>query len=139
MKKKIYIAGSFSNEEERTELERLIDETRLIHQDDDIYVPMEHLVPGGNEKDANGNFVMDNREWAYRVYEMDKKAIDECDEMIALYRGRYSGTGTAWEIGYAHALGKKIILHISDNADVASLMILNSANVVISNKFNEQK
>ena len=136
---KIYIAGSFSTEEERRELLDLIELTKKSHPDSEVYVPMDHVVPGGNLKDSDGNYIMDNREWGWRVFEMDKKAIDACDEVIALYRGRYSGTGTAWELGYAYGTGKKITLHVSKNVKQTSLMVINCADVTVSETEFEQK
>jgi hypothetical protein len=40
-------------------------------------------------------------EWARKLFEMDRQAIDECDAVLTLYYGNYSDTGTAWECGYA--------------------------------------
>lgn len=136
---KIYIAGSFANAEERKELLNLIDEVRKQHPGAELFIPMEHFVPGGNDKDENGNWIMPNDVWGHKVYEMDKKGLDECDEVVALYRGRISGTGTAWEIGYACGIGKKVTVYVSKKVEVASVMIMNSANIVINHSNCEQK
>ena len=108
--KKIYIAGSFSNDVEREQLNTMINTVREENPDAELFIPMLGFIPGGNDKDENGEYIMPNYVWARAVFTMDVDAIDSCDEVIALYRGRYSGTGTAWEIGMAYSLNKKIVL-----------------------------
>ena len=46
----IYIAGSFSNEQEKKDIYSLIDKVRKIHPNSELFIPMEHFVEGGNEK-----------------------------------------------------------------------------------------
>lgn len=134
----IYIAGSFSTQEEKDQLNRMIEEVKKKYPDRNLFIPMEHFVPGGNDKDENGNYLMPNDVWARKVFEMDKFALDQSSLVVALYRGRYSGTGTAWEIGYAYAMNIPVILYIPDNVDSNSLMIINSASRIIG-KINNQK
>lgn len=43
------------------------------------------------------------------IFENDKRAIDECDLVVANLNGVITDDGTAWELGYAHARGKYII------------------------------
>ncbi|HAV91223.1 MAG TPA: nucleoside 2-deoxyribosyltransferase, partial [Eubacterium sp.] len=40
----------------------------------------------------------------------DVRGIDACDVVVALYYGGYSDSGTAWEIGYAHASHKPVVV-----------------------------
>ena len=134
----IYIAGSFSTKEEKERLNRLIEEVRKEYPNHQLYIPMEHFVPRGNDKDENGNYIMPNNIWAKKVFKMDVTAIESSDFMIALYNGRYSGTGTAWEIGYAYGIGLPVILYISEDAEDSSLMVVNSAFKVIGNINNQQ-
>ena len=137
--KKIYIAGSFSNDVEREQLNTMIDTVRKENPDAELFIPMLGFIPGGNDKDENGEYTMPNYVWARAVFTMDVNAIDRCDEVIALYRGRYSGTGTAWEIGYAYAKNKPITVYIPGGVDQTSLMVINSASKVISESEYEQK
>jgi nucleoside 2-deoxyribosyltransferase len=43
------------------------------------------------------------------IFENDKRAIDECDLVVANLNGVLTDDGTAWELGYAYARGKFII------------------------------
>lgn len=123
----IYIAGSFSTNEEKAELETMIDTVRRMYPNEDLFIPMEHVIPGGNDKDANGNYIMPNDIWGRKVFEMDLNALDQCDTVANLYRGRLSGTGTAWELGYAYAKGKRIMQFIAKDTKIVSLMCYNCA------------
>ena len=128
---KIYIAGPFFTKEECHELEEMIQYVRELYPNSELFIPKEHFIPDGE--------TMPNDVWAKKVFDMDVNAIDNSEMIIALYRGRYSGTGTAWEIGYGYANKIPITLYVPDNTDTTSLMIVNSAtNVISDNKF-EQK
>lgn len=137
---KIYVAGPFFSDQERNDIKRMISYIQQTNPRADLFIPMEHFVPGGNARDEQGRYVMNNAEWGRRVFDMDVAGIDECDEMYVLYYGLYSDTGTAWETGYAFAKGMPITLFVpNDDINVSSLMIHNSARVVIANKLIEQK
>ncbi len=92
---KIYIAGPLSNKEERKILEK-IDKicknkcirTFLPHRDCGLYK---------NKKDLK------------KISETDVKEIHKCDILIGVLNGICVGAGTAWEMGYAEAIGKKVI------------------------------
>ena len=43
------------------------------------------------------------------IFANDRRAIDECDVVVASLNGLTTDDGTAWEVGYAYALGKPII------------------------------
>lgn len=43
------------------------------------------------------------------IFHNDKRGIDECDVVVASLNGIITDDGTAWELGYAYALGKPII------------------------------
>ena len=54
-------------------------------------------------------------EWAQKVFEKDVEAINKCDCMLYISRGRMSSAGSNWEQGYAYALKKRIVvLQIED-------------------------
>lgn len=135
----IYIAGSFSNKEEREELEQMISIVRGMYPDEELFIPMEHFVPGGNEKDENGNYIMPNDVWGRKVFEMDIDGLNQCNTVANLYRGRISGTGTAWELGYAYATGKRILQFIANDTEIVSVMCYNCADEHYGKKDVEQK
>lgn len=43
------------------------------------------------------------------IFENDRRAIDECDLVVASLNGIITDDGTAWELGYAYAKGKHLI------------------------------
>lgn len=67
------------------------------------------------------------------IFENDKRAIDECDVVVANLNGLTTDDGTAWELGYAYANQKYLIgLHTDWRArfehEVVNLMIETSLN-----------
>ena len=67
----------------------------------DVFSPRENEVREGN---------VGNPVWSKATFHNDKKAIDWCDCVVMLYWGNYSDSGTAWECGYAYAVGKSVIV-----------------------------
>lgn len=116
---KIYVAGPFFNEKERISLSYMISRIKSIYPKANLFIPMEHEIPGGVE--------MPNSVWAKKVFDMDVRAIEESDMVIAMYTGHYSDTGTVWEMGFAHALGKPVVGFIPSWAQTedVSLMVMN--------------
>jgi nucleoside 2-deoxyribosyltransferase len=43
------------------------------------------------------------------IFDNDRDAIDRCDLVVASLNGLTTDDGTAWELGYAYALGKPIV------------------------------
>ena len=118
----IYLAGPFFNEYE-VDLNRQASEI-LKNRGFSVFVPQEHFVPNGEN--------MPNDEWGEAVFKMDRDAIQDCKYVVAIYHGMYSDSGTAWEIGYAYALKKKIlVVCITENK--SSLMIVNGCASVVDN------
>jgi len=137
---KIYIAGPFFSEQERVDLKRMIHYIQQTNPGAELFIPMEHFVPGGDARDEHGEYVMNNAEWGRRVFELDLEGMKDCNELYVLYYGLYSDTGTAWEVGYAYAKNIPITLFVpSEEVKLSSVMIHNSAKVVIANKILEQK
>ncbi len=72
----------------------------------------ESLCPLDNEVD------LQNPNASKIIFDANFKMIKECDAVLANmepFRGPSIDVGTAWEIGAAKALGKKIILYNSTN------------------------
>lgn len=120
---KLYLASPFFNEDELKFYRRAVEKLRLFGYD--VFVPQEHSIEDAWE--------MSNEDWAYAVCNMDMEAIEICDVVIVLNFGLYSDSGTAWEAGYAKALGKRVVQVLcgGDNT-VYSLMMLSSADKIIT-------
>lgn len=113
---KIYLASPLFTEFERENVKAVA--SYLRSKGHSVYVPMEHSIE--NAWDYS------NHEWAQMVFDEDVKAIRECDEVHCIYYGLYSDSGTAWECGFAYALGKPVELIDQSNNEV-SLMVVNGA------------
>ena len=121
--RKIYLASPFFSEEELTVYKEVIDILRKL-KDVEVFVPMEHEIKNGME--------MKNKVWANKVFETDRCALYESDYVFVLNFGMYSDSGTAWEAGYAFALGKKVFqVCCGENSDY-SLMMINGCTHVIT-------
>lgn len=117
---KIYMAGAFFRPETKSKIDSYAaDFRRLGH---DVYVPQEHTVPNAWD--------MSQEDWAKEVFKMDIDAIQDCDMVYAIYDGLYSDSGTAWEIGYAYALGKHIAIIVNENVKDMSIMPFVSADFI---------
>ena len=127
---RIYFAGPLFTQEDKKINEYLAFQLRS-DKDNQVYLPQEYKV-----KDAEK---LPNGDWAQKVNEHDMKMLEQCDMVIAIVRGgKASDDGTAFEIGYAAALGKRIWIY-ADEREPISLMFLNE-NIHIfrsSTLFNE--
>ena len=63
------------------------------------------------------------------------KLLEEADIIIALVDD--NDTGTAYEIGYAHAVNKPVILISKENCSSANAMLIGSAKVLIDQVLEE--
>ena len=117
---KIYLASPFFLSHERKRVEKVVDFFRDMGHE--VYVPMEHEVENA--------WSLSNKDWGKAVFEEDIKAIRECDWVVAILSyGMSDDAGTCWEIGFAHALEKKIILVIDNR--LQSLMTMSCADRII--------
>ena len=110
----IYLASPFF---EPKELE-LVRQTEKILEERGFHVfsPQQHEYRGAE---------IGSRVWAEEIFKMDRDAIRACDVLLAVYHGGYGDTGTAWECGYACAIGKPVVVvHVGEDAN---LMITESA------------
>ncbi|MEM3484410.1 MAG: nucleoside 2-deoxyribosyltransferase [Candidatus Methanomethyliaceae archaeon] len=57
------------------------------------------------------------------------RLLESCDVVLALLD--YNDTGTAFEVGYAHAVGKPVILISSGECSSANAMLLGAGKAVI--------
>lgn len=119
---KIYMAGAFFRPETKSKIDSYAVGFRRLGYD--VFVPQEHTVPNAWE--------MSQEDWAREVFKMDIAAIQECDMIFVVYDGLYSDSGTAWEIGYAYALGKHIAINVNENVSDMSIMPFASADFIES-------
>ena len=82
----------------------------------EVYAPVEHSIPNAWD--------YPNDEWGLMVFESDINAINDADVLVLLSYGRKQTAGSAWEAGYAFAMGKKVIV-VEMNDEIASLMVSN--------------
>lgn len=94
----IYLASPFFNDIEREALSYA--ESTLRKRGFEVFSPREHEIRG---------LEPGSTDWCEEVFRLDRDAIDACDTVVVIYHGNYSDSGTAWECGYAHGKGKKIV------------------------------
>lgn len=117
---KVYLASPFFNEEENKYYKKMIETLR--NDGHKVFVPKEHTIPNAWD--------LSNAVWAENVFAVDILGIQKCDVVVVLNFGMYSDSGTAWECGYAYALGKKVVNVLCGEGDF-SLMMLNGCNTYI--------
>lgn len=123
-KTKIYIAGPFFKPGERDRIEKIRDlfNNDPFFSDYDLFFPMDHKIKNGEN--------MNNWDWGKAVFDMDVKALEQSDIVVAIYDKHYSDSGTAWELGYAYGLGIPIILLCTDLTADNSIMPLCAASKI---------
>lgn len=101
---KIYLAGPCDSENRSL----MVTAAKLLRKYNlEVYCPFELKIENAWD--------YPQEEWAQKVFEADVKAINECDCMLYISRGRMSSAGSNWEQGYAYALKKRIVvLQIED-------------------------
>ena len=99
--------------------ERIASLAEVLRQEGySVFVPMEHEIDNAWD--------MPQHEWSKKVFDADIKAIHNSAAVVAIYNGLYSDSGTAFEMGYAHALGKDIYVVPYLETKEVSLMIKNA-------------
>lgn len=121
---KVYLASPFFNDEENKYYEKMI--KMLRNEGHKVFVPKEHEIPNAWD--------LPNALWGESVFAVDILGIQKCDVVVVLNHGMYSDSGTAWECGYAYALGKDVVNVLCGEGNF-SLMMLNGCNTYI--KFDD--
>lgn len=85
-----------------------------------------HFSPRLNEPDM---IELHSMEWRKVIYANNVKAINHSDYVLAIYDDEDSGT--MWEIGYAAAIGKPIIVIKFDPNKPVNTMIAESAHAIV--------
>ncbi|MEM5797713.1 MAG: nucleoside 2-deoxyribosyltransferase [Candidatus Aenigmatarchaeota archaeon] len=90
-----------------------------------------------DEKELIKKGELSGKDWTYKIYALNKEFLDKSDIVVAVLDGSDVDSGTAWEIGYSIAKGKKVIgiktdgrLHGKDQ--IVNLMIQESVKIVRS-------
>lgn len=117
---KVYLASPFFNDEENKYYEKMI--KMLRDEGHKVFVPKEHEIPNAWD--------LPNALWGESVFAVDILGIQKCDVVVVLNHGMYSDSGTAWECGYAYALGKDVVNVLCGEGNF-SLMMLNGCNTYI--------
>ena len=120
--KRVYLAASFAytDKEQKKKRCEAIDEvvTTLKLKGLDVYVPHEMKIPNA------WDYTM--QEWGLMVFSRDVAEIDKSDLVVMLSWGKENNAGAAWEVGYAFAKGKKVVVVAMSEAP-QSLMVLHGS------------
>lgn len=118
--KKIYLAAPFFNESEIARVDKV--KEILRNKGLEVFVPMEHQNP---------QFEFGSMEWRKATFKNDVDHIDWADLVVAIIaNGNYDDSGTAWELGYAYATNKPVIL-VNPTGETINLMIADSLHALI--------
>lgn len=119
--KKVYLASPFFNDIEIERVDKVkavLDKLGL-----DVFSPKEHQNP---------EYEFGSREWRAVTFKNDVDHIDWCDIVVAIIsQGNYDDSGTAWELGYAYATGKPVVL-VNLTGETINLMIADSLHALIT-------
>ena len=119
--KKVYLASPFFDD---AELERVNKVKEILDSKGlDVFSPKEH---------QNEHLEFGSIEWRKATFENDVKHIDWCDVVVAIIcKGNYDDSGTAWELGYAYATNKPVVL-VNITGETINLMIADSIHALIT-------
>lgn len=118
---KIYLASPFFDEVEVKRMETVRDILR--EKKLDVFVPNEH---------QHKELEFGSMEWRKATFNSDVSAIDEADIVVAVNsKGNYDDAGTMWEIGYAYATKKPVVL-VNLTGDTINLMIADSLHALVT-------
>lgn len=131
MAQRIYLAGPFFSDEQIARLHKVRDLLTANPTVGFIYEPAENQQQEIVNKYPSMEEAMHSKEWQSATYRADVQAIHQADAIVATLDFDYeSGNllpdpGTIYEIGYAQALGKPVILVQSTNIgeDPLNLML----------------
>ena len=119
--KKVYLASPFFDD---AELERVDKVKEILDLKGlEVFSPKEH---------QNEHLEFGSIEWRKATFDNDVKHIDWCDVVVAIIcKGNYDDSGTAWELGYAYATNKPVVL-VNITGETINLMIADSIHALIT-------
>jgi len=107
--KRVYLASPFFNEKEVAKLEQV--EAVLAEKGLQVFSPVRNPIDKQVE--------VGSRQWSIETFMKDIKYIKWSEIVVGIYHGNYSDSGTAWELGYAFATGKPVIvIHVGENSNL---------------------
>jgi len=120
---RVYLAAPLFSEAERTYNSRI---AALLR---------ENLFEVNLPQDAGDDSAARDTDVHERLFSTNVLALERADIVVAIIDGADADSGTAWEMGYAHALGKPIIALRTDfrrvgTSEKVNLMLEQSATVV---------
>ena len=117
--KRIYLASPFFNDNELLDMVKVLGTLR--NKGLNVFSPYEN---------QNKQLEFASDPWREATFNSDVSNIDSADIVVAIANGNYMDSGTAWEIGYAYANKKPIIL-VNLNKEPVNLMISDSIHAYI--------
>ena len=117
---KVYLASPFFNDKEVKDMEDV--KNILREKGLDVFAPFEN---------QNKHLEFGSMEWREATFKSDMDAIYDCDVMVAILDGNYSDSGSAFECGVCHQIGKPLIIVNLHNKEI-NLMIAQSLHAVIN-------
>lgn len=126
-KTKVYLAAPWFTEKQEEIYNKVVRQLRRNPMFE-LLLPRDFVMEDGH--------AMPNDEWALAVYNHDKSLLDKADFVYAIDWGFNSDAGTAWEIGYACAKNKPVIIVRPREVDVASLMIAGGSLVTMDEELH---
>ena len=119
--KKVYLSSPFFDD---AYLERVKKVQEILNSKGlDVFSPKEH---------QNEHLEFGSIEWRKATFENDVKHIDWCDVVVAIIcKGNYDDSGTAWELGYAYATNKPVVL-VNITGETINLMIADSLHALVT-------
>lgn len=124
---RIYLAAPLFSEAERTYNSRI---AALLRENFfEVFLPQE----AGDDSAARDHIEHE------RLFSANVQALDRADIVVAIIDGADADSGTAWEMGYAHASGKPVVAFRTDfrwvgRSERVNLMLERSATVVTTSE-----
>ena len=123
---RVYLAAPLFSEAERS-YNALVADTLKKHCFE-VFLPQE----------SGDNHAVRGRDEHRRIFAKNRRAIREADIVVAIIEGADADSGTAWEMGYAAALGKRVIALRTDFRMTGSHervnLMLEEASTVVTDK-----
>lgn len=133
MSQRVYLAGPFFSD---AQIERLDKVNALLTANETIgyiYEPRAHQNDEIVSKYPSMHEAMQSKEWQVATYRADVQAMHQADVIVAVYDFDVEGgnvrpdEGTIWEMGYAIAIGKPVVIvEFSQNDEPMNLMLAGS-------------
>lgn len=118
--RRFYIASPFFQEDQRNAAIMVAENLRK--RGHAVFLPLEHKFENA--------WNMPNHVWGRNVFEYDLECIGLSDFVVCLSYGRMSSAGTNWEAGYAHGIGKPVLVVEMPGTKLMSLMLMNGCHAV---------